>query len=95
MKGDIPKTEASKLGWMLYNKNKNLHDGEYALLRISMNNVPSNVDFFGDPRFAYGYFTKQTIPPQALELYGKITYSDKYNYKCEQIQVLSDKDTMV
>ena len=95
MKGDTPKSEASKLGWMLFNKNNSLMNGRYALLRISMKIVPNDIEFYGDSRFQYGYFTNVVIPPQALELFGEITYSDKYNYNNEQIKVLVNDDTMV
>ena len=95
MKGDTPKSEASKLGWMLFNKNASLRSGKYALLRVSMKTVPPDVDFFGDPRFPYDYFTNETIPPQSLELFGKIYYLDKFNYNNERINVLVPDDTMV
>ena len=94
MKGDTPKPEASKLGWMLFNKNTSLRNGKYALLRISMKSVPPAIDFFGDPRFPYGYFTNETIPAQSLELFGEIYYSDKFNYNNEQINILVPDDTM-
>jgi len=95
MKGDIPKAAAAKLGWMLYNKNIKLKNGKYALIRITMKNVPNNIDFYGDGHFPYGYFCLETIPPSALDLFGEITYNDKYNYNNEQIKVLSNNDTMM
>ena len=95
MKGDTPKSVASQLGWMLFNKNNSLLNGRYALLRISMNKVPNNIAFYGDPRFPYGFFTNDTIPPQAIEFFGEITYSDKYNYNNEEITVIAKDDTMV
>ena len=95
MKGDIPKSEASKLGWMLFFRNTSLKEKKYALLRVSMNKVPNDIDFYGDPRFPFGYFTKAAIPPQALELFGEITYKDKYCYNNEPITVLAKDDSMV
>ena len=95
MKGDTPKSYASQLGWHLFNKNNSLYDGHYALLRITTQKIPENVEFYGDPRSEYGYFTKDTIPPHALELFGEIIFSDKYNYNNEKIKVLVNNDTMV
>ena len=94
MKGDISKIDASKLGWMLFNKNSTLKNGKYALFRITMSKVPNNIDFFGDSRFQYGYFTNVTIPPQALDLFGEIFYQDKYNYHNEKIKIIAKNDTM-
>lgn len=94
MKGDIPKREASSFGWRLYNMNKSLKDGHYALLRVDVSKVPENVEFYGDPRFSYGYFTKETVPPSSLELFGDINYADKYNYNNESINIFGSNDTM-
>lgn len=94
MKGNIPKIEASKLGWMLFNNNKSLRNGKYALLRISTKDIPDNIEFYGDARFPYGYFTTKIIPPQAVELFGEIYYSDKHNYNNEELKVLVQNDTM-
>ena len=86
MKGNISEQNASYLGWQLYNKNKNLTNGNYVLFQINMNDVPDNIDFFGDPRFKYGYYAKETIPSSALEVIGKITYTDKNKYNYESIE---------
>ena len=95
LKGDIPKREASKIGWLLFNANKTLRDGHYALLRVTMANVPNDIEFYGDPRYQYGFFTKETIPPSAIELFGEITYKDKNNYRFENITVIASDDTMI
>lgn len=94
IKGDTPKHEAAKLGWMLFNINKKEQTGAYALVRVNVKDVPENVDFFGDPRFSYGYFTTSLIPPEAIEFFGRIQYTDKYNYNNEDIVVVSQNDTM-
>ena len=61
LKGDIPKREASKIGWALYHANKTLRDSHYALLRITMANVPNDIEFYGDPRYQYVFFTKDIM----------------------------------
>lgn len=94
MKGDISKSEASSLGWKLFRMNNSLKDGHYALLRITMAKVPENIEFYGDSRYPYGYFTKETIPSLSLDLFGEIIYRDKFNYNNETINVLVANDTM-
>lgn len=94
MKGDVSKREASSLGWRLYRMNNSSRDGHYALLRVTMSKVPDNIEFYGDSRYPYGYFTKETIPSSSLELYGDIVYKDKFNYNNETINVLVSDDTM-
>jgi len=95
MKGDTPKREASAFGWQLFHANKTLRDGHYALLRVTMSNAPNNIEFYGDPQYQYCFFTKETIPPSAIELFGEITYKDKNNYRFENITVVASNDTMV
>ena len=90
IKGDVTKNIISNFGWMLYNKNKRLQDGRYDLVRIDVSKVPHNIEFYGDPRFEYGYFTKDNIPPSAIELYGYIEYKDKYNYNNEIVHLFND-----
>ena len=94
MKGDVSKREASSLGWRLFRMNNSLKDGHYALLRITTEKVPENIEFYGDSRYPYGYFTKETIPSSCLELFGDITYQDKFNYNNEIINVVIANDTM-
>lgn len=94
MKGSIGKNEAALFTWQLFNTNKTYMDGDYAILRIRMNSVPETVEFYGDPRYPTGIFTKETILPKALELFGRIKFSDKNKYRGEKIQVLVPDDTM-
>lgn len=89
MKGDISKDMCCRIGWGLFNRNKRINDGEYGLIRVDMSKVPDTVEFYGDPRFNEGYFTKDLIPAAALELIGKIVYTDKYNYKGEQLEKIN------
>ena len=95
LKGDITKKFASEFGWELFNKNKGNKDGHYALIRITMRLIPETIDFFEDPRFDYGFFSKETIPSKSLDIFGEIIYKDKYNYNKEPISVLAENDTMV
>jgi hypothetical protein len=94
LKGDITKQELSEFGWHLYNRNSNLKNGRYALLKIDMSKVPENIEFYGDPRFERGYFTKQSIPPKAITIIGDIRYKDKFNYNYEQINFLVPNDRL-
>lgn len=85
MKSNINSQQAIMLAWQLFNKNTNLNDGRYALLKISLDKVPDNVEFFGDPRFELGYFTQDMIPPESISVIGEITFIDKNKYHNEQI----------
>lgn len=85
MKGNISMKTASYLGWQLYNKNINNDNGEYVLIRIKTDLIPDNIEFYGDPRYHSGYFVKETIPSNALELCGKIIYKDKNIFNNEEL----------
>lgn len=52
----------------LSNSNKN-NNGLYCIVAIDVDNVPMNVDFYLDPRYEYGVYTKQEIPPSAITSY--------------------------
>ena len=45
------------------------NDGDYTLLSVSTNDIPDDIDFYKDPRYEYGFYTKQTIPPSALNVF--------------------------
>lgn len=85
LKGDINRSECCKIGWALFNRNKGNKDGRYGLIKVDMSRVPDSVEFYGDPRFDKGYFTKEVIPAEALTLIGEIKYMDKFNYRGEDI----------
>ena len=89
LKGDINRGECCKIGWALFNRNKGNKDGRYGLIKVDMSKVPDGVEFYGDPRFNKGYFTKNMIPPEALSLIGEIKYIDKFNYRDEDIVDIS------
>ena len=83
LKGDIDRKLCCKVGWALFNRNKKNRDGRYCLIRVDMGKVPEDIEFYDDPRFGHGFFTKETIPAEALSLIGEIEYTDKFNYKGE------------
>ena len=92
IKGNVSEEIISKLGWLLYSRNKKLNDGRYALFRIETSKVPQSIEFYGDPRFEYGYFTRESIPSSAIELYAWIAYKDKYNYRNETLNLFNPND---
>lgn len=92
IKGDTPKNEIEKFGWRLFNKNAHISSGEFALLRIDMSKVPNDIDFYGDGRYEFGVFSKETIPPSAIELIGYIFYQNKWNYFGEKIRFVDSSD---
>lgn len=83
LKGDIDRKVCCKVGWALFNQSKKNKDGRYSLIKVDMGKVPEDIEFYGDPRFEHGFFTKETIPAEALSLIGEIKYTDKFNYKGE------------
>lgn len=58
------------IGEQLSNVNKSpSNDGDYTLLSVSTNDIPDDIDFYKDPRYEHGFYTKQTIPPSALNVF--------------------------
>lgn len=94
LKGDTPKKEIEMFGWRIFNKNKRVKNGNYTLIRMDLAKVPNTVHFYHDPRYDYGYFSTDTIPPQALSIYGTISYDNKYCYNDEQLQVVAQDSTL-
>lgn len=94
LKGDIPKRELEMFGWRLWNKKSSIRDGRYIVFRINLDKVPNNIEFYGDGRYDYGLFTKETIPPAALDVFGAITYTDKWNYRGESLNIFVPNSTM-
>ena len=95
IKGNIHKHDCAQLGWMLYSCNPNVADGKYTVLRIDMSKLDDNIDFYGDSRFKFGYYTNATIPPSAIEIYARVKYKDKRQYNGEELMVVNDNDTMI
>lgn len=67
LKPTIPITEFENIKRQLSQANNNLrNNGEYCLFRIDLSKVPDNVEFYFDPRYEYGIYTKQAIPSNAI-----------------------------
>lgn len=67
IKGDTNNDEIMNIGQQLYLANKNKKNkGDYILLMIDLKLVPENVEFYYDPRYEWGYYTKTSILPEAL-----------------------------
>lgn len=67
LKGYLTTEEMIVFGQDLYNQNKSpKNDGKYILLMIDVLKLPQDLEFFYDPRFERGYYTKNTIPPNAI-----------------------------
>lgn len=71
LKGTIDNANIQSIGRQLYDNDKRKNkknNGRYVLYRVNLRYVPDDVQFFGDPNYAYGYFTQQPIPKDALTL---------------------------
>lgn len=68
--GNITENQIIYLGKQLYEKDKQnpQNNGNYVLYSIDTKKLPNNIRFYGDPNYRYGYFTEETIPPQALSI---------------------------
>ena len=76
IKGNVNDKIIIGLAKLLYKNNNNpLNNGMYSILRINVNNLPDNFSLFYDPRFEYGYYTKEKIPANAIELYADINFN--------------------
>lgn len=67
--GNLPLIELLNIGEQLcdYNKNKK-NNGEYVLLQISTKDLPSDMEFFPDPRYVGGFYTESPIPPSLIKV---------------------------
>lgn len=75
MKGNITDDQRMYLGWQLCRKNHNqLNKGTYSLFEVNTAAIPENVDFFYDPRYEFGYYTKEIIPKEALKELGMFQF---------------------
>ena len=67
IKGTADKNEILKIGKMLCNANKDpRNDRNYVLLNINAKDLLDKIDFFYDPRYDWGYYTKQPIDKQYI-----------------------------
>ena len=67
IKGTADKNEILKIGKMLCNANHDSrNDKNYVLLNINAKDLLDKIDFFYDPRYEWGYYTKQPIDKQYI-----------------------------
>ena len=80
IKGNTPQDEILNIGWQLCQSNKrSKNNGNYVLLSIDLTKISDNFEFFYDPRYEWGYYTKAAIPLAAIRpIWG-------YNFKTKEI----------
>lgn len=67
MKGNISEKDKMLLGNMLNINNKDKRNsGDYTLIDIDTNKIPYQIDYFYDPRYEFGYYTKNKICKNAF-----------------------------
>jgi hypothetical protein len=67
LKPTIPQMELHRIGKRLSETNTNpSNNGDYCLFQINLDNVPEDTDFYFDPRYKYGIYTRQTIQTDAI-----------------------------
>lgn len=94
IKDKTSKDKISYLGWQLYNETKKNINGEYVVLRISVNKLSKNLVFYGDTRCEYGITTRCLIPVNTIELFGETKYINKELYNFEKINIFVENDTL-
>lgn len=76
LKPTIPYTELKRICEVLSQTNNDpRNNGEYCLLQVDLSKVPEDIEFYFDPRYEYGIYSKKTIPSNA------ITYVNSMNVK--------------
>ena len=82
-KGNVDKKEVIAMGNALsVNNDKVYNNGEYALLTISLDKVPNDVEFCFDPNYPNGVYTRDNISPNVItdiEYFKFKTYKDVSN----------------
>ena len=74
-KEDADVSEISMLGSRLcHSNNSSENDGNYTLLRISLNDLDDNVRLYFDPNSNIGIFCEQKIEPVAIEIFGNARF---------------------
>lgn len=79
MKGNIPEKQKIYLGRQLCEVNyvpKN--NGLYKLIQIETAKITDTVKFYYDPRYEWGYYTNDAIPPSALTVIGEINFKNPF-----------------
>jgi len=83
LKEYVKKQDSSFIGWQLYHNNISKLNGNYILLKISVDKLPKHIKFYGDPRCEPGTITKTIIPKDSIKIFAKIFYTDKNEYHGE------------
>ena len=67
IKGTTDRQSIQTLAENLSSVNKSIgNNGDYALIKIDLSNVPKNVRFYSDPNFINGVYTTDNIPPNVI-----------------------------
>lgn len=67
MKGNISINDMITLGERLSNINTDKRNTKlYTLVQVETSKIPTNVEIYYDPRYENGFYTNDTIPPNAL-----------------------------
>ena len=75
VKGSATNEILYDIGKQLCNWNHRItNDGNYILFSVNPQKLPENIRFYYDPRYEYGYYTKQSIDSQYIDLIGKINF---------------------
>lgn len=75
LKPNITQYEALNIGQQLCSMNDNSkNNGEYVLLGISTKRLSDDMEIYYDPRYDGGYYTKTSIPPDAIQVLDTHTF---------------------
>ena len=76
LKGEASDMEKIDIGNQLCHVNNNPNNnGEYSLFKIDLSKIPDDVEFYLDPRYEYGVYTKQKIEPNAITYIGSMKFA--------------------
>lgn len=69
VKGGVSPKDILSIGNQLFRANKKKEtDGTYLLLAVDLTKVPDDVEFYLDPRYEGGFYTKSAIPVNAISI---------------------------
>lgn len=82
LKPTVTEEEAIHLVKELYKKSDKTKGSNYALLYINVKNLLNNVEFYYDPRYEFGYYSKEPIPFEVIKIIGyfDVLKDTKINY---------------
>ena len=80
IKGSADESIIYNFGWQLCRWNKRIeNDGNYVLFGVNPQELPDSIRFYYDPRFEYGYYTKQSVEPKYIKLIGEVNFKTDNN----------------